>query len=57
MAFNNVVCRSCADACLEGAIRFQPRIMASALPLVDVEKCTGCGDCVAACPASAIKLV
>lgn len=57
MAFANVVCRSCADVCPEGAIRFAPRIMASALPLVDEKKCTGCGDCIAACPASAIKLV
>ena len=56
IAFNNIVCRSCADACSEGAIRFAPRVMGSALPLVDGDRCNGCGDCVATCPTSAIAL-
>jgi ferredoxin-type protein NapF len=57
VAFNDVVCRSCGDTCGEAAIRFSPRLGGAALPLVIPERCTGCGECVAACPASAITLV
>ncbi len=27
------------------------------LPIIDAGRCTGCGDCVAACPANALALV
>lgn len=56
LAFANVVCRSCSDACSEAAIRFSPRLGGAALPEVIAERCTACGDCVSACPASAVKL-
>jgi len=56
VAFNNVVCRSCGDACGEAAIRFSPRLGGAALPEVFAERCTGCGDCVSACPAGAVTL-
>jgi len=36
----------CESACGFGAIRMNPE----ALPVVDVEKCTACGDCVDVCP-------
>jgi Fe-S-cluster-containing hydrogenase component 2 len=52
----NVVCRSCGDACGEAAIRFTPRLGGAACPVVLTERCTACGDCVPACPASAITL-
>ncbi|MEW6513664.1 MAG: 4Fe-4S dicluster domain-containing protein [Pseudomonadota bacterium] len=52
----NVVCRSCGDACGEAAIRFSPRIDGAACPVVLAERCTACGECVPACPASAISL-
>jgi ferredoxin-type protein NapF len=52
----NVFCRSCGDACEPGAIRFSPQLGGMSLPTVLQERCTGCGDCVPVCPASAILL-
>ena len=56
LARQNVVCRSCGDACPAQAIRFRPQPMAAALPEVDEAGCTGCGACFAPCPAKAISL-
>lgn len=56
MALQNVVCRTCGDACEAVAIRFRPRLGGAALPEVDGGKCTGCGACVAPCPSKAITL-
>lgn len=51
-----VECRSCEDACPASAIRFIPRPGGPALPAIDGERCTGCGACVAPCPAGAVSL-
>ncbi|MDO8958991.1 MAG: 4Fe-4S dicluster domain-containing protein [Rhodocyclaceae bacterium] len=51
-----VFCRSCGDACAAAAIRFSPRLGGAACPIILAEQCTGCGDCVSVCPASAITL-
>ncbi|MBK1840640.1 ferredoxin-type protein NapF [Azospirillum sp. YIM B02556] len=56
LAVQRVVCRSCQDACPEGAIRFQPASGGAAQPRIDEAACTGCGACVAACPAGAVTL-
>jgi ferredoxin-type protein NapF len=51
-----VECRSCEDSCDASAIRFRPRLGGPALPAIDTERCTGCGACVAPCPAGALSL-
>jgi ferredoxin-type protein NapF len=56
LARQNVVCRSCKEACDSGAIRFQLAVGSAGLPVVDPEACTGCGACVAPCPANAIAI-
>jgi len=56
LARKGVVCRSCGDVCAAVAIRFRPQLGGSALPEVDPSRCTGCGGCVAPCPARAIEL-
>lgn len=56
LAETGAYCRTCGDACPEGAIRFllQPRGRARAD--VDGDRCTGCCDCLAPCPVGAIQL-
>lgn len=51
-----VECRVCGDFCDTRAIRFSPRVGGSPLPVVDIEKCTGCGACVAPCPTRAVAI-
>lgn len=57
LANQNVVCRSCGEACEAQAIRFSPRIGGAALPSLDAARCTGCGDCLPVCPNSALSLI
>jgi ferredoxin len=56
LARRGVVCQSCGDLCPEAAISFRPRIGGPPLPSIDHDLCTGCGDCVSACPADAIAI-
>jgi ferredoxin-type protein NapF len=53
---DGVLCQSCKDACGEGAIRFVYAAGRVAQPQLDPDRCTGCGACVACCPASAIEI-
>lgn len=54
LAWQRVECRICGDLCVAGAIRFCLQQGGSALPMLDTERCTGCGACVAPCPTQAI---
>jgi Fe-S-cluster-containing hydrogenase component 2 len=47
----HIPCNPCADACRTGAIQKESL---NALPVYDETKCTGCRQCVAACPGQAI---
>jgi ferredoxin-type protein NapF len=57
LARNRVVCRNCGELCGPRAIRFTVASGGISAPEVDSRLCTGCGDCVPACPVSAISLV
>ena len=56
LSLNGVACRACEDRCDARAIRFRPLLGGRAAPLIDAAACTGCGACVAPCPADAIAL-
>jgi ferredoxin-type protein NapF len=50
------MCQTCKDACGDGAIRFVYAAGRIPEPQVDLDRCTGCGACVAPCPAAAIEI-
>ena len=56
LTLQNVVCRTCGELCEAAAIRFTPRIGGVAVPQVDLDRCTGCGECLTPCPTQAISL-
>jgi len=49
-----IPCNPCIDACKFGAISMSS---ITALPKIDFDKCTGCGNCVNKCPGLAIFLI
>jgi ferredoxin-type protein NapF len=54
-AFRGIACVSCRDACPTGAVRFELAI-GGARPRINLDACTGCGDCSNACPADTIQI-
>lgn len=56
LALHRVECRVCAERCEAAAIRLHIGLGKVAIPAVDEDRCIGCGDCVAACPAAAIRI-
>ncbi len=50
LAHNGVICFSCKEPCIDDAILFNGLFN----PVIDMDRCTGCGFCVARCPTLAI---
>ncbi|NLC38607.1 MAG: RnfABCDGE type electron transport complex subunit B [Clostridia bacterium] len=46
-----LACKACEKVCQEGAIR-----VVEGLAIIDAQKCTGCGLCVARCPSKCIEI-
>lgn len=51
-----VACRVCGEWCGEGAIRFRLATGGRAHPVVDADRCDGCGGCVRRCPVGAVTI-
>lgn len=52
IAWNQTICFLCQDICEENAIIYKGMFN----PVVDLEKCTGCGFCIGVCPTKAIEI-
>lgn len=50
-----ILCESCRDVCLDGAIHFARAAGRAPVPVISPADCTGCGACVSVCPAQAIS--
>jgi len=53
--FQKIPCDPCAISCKLGAIK--PFKDINDLPVVDFDKCTGCGICISSCPGLAIFVI
>lgn len=56
LSANGIACRICAEWCDARAIRFRLEVGGRAHPEISDAACTGCGECVAVCPANAIAM-
>lgn len=57
LSLGGTPCRACEDRCDTDAIRFRPLLGGRSQPIFAADACTGCGACIAPCPAGAIALV
>jgi len=53
MAHNKTICFSCKEPCIDDAILFNGMFN----PVIDMQRCTGCGFCVGRCPTNAIEFI
>ncbi|MHA3979805.1 ferredoxin-type protein NapF [Halovulum sp. GXIMD14794] len=54
-SLRGITCRACEDVCEPRAIRFRLATGGRSRPVLDLDQCTGCGDCAHACPADAVS--
>jgi len=51
VAHQGVICNACKEPCIDDAILFNGMFN----PVIDEERCTGCGFCISRCPTQAIS--
>jgi len=56
LSAKGVACRVCGDFCEPRAIRFPLTVGGAVHPQLEASACTGCGGCIAPCPAKAIEM-
>lgn len=56
LAKNGVVCRICGERCEESAIHFQLQTGGRAKPTINLELCSGCGECFSVCPSQSVNI-
>ncbi len=56
LSLNGIVCRVCGECCNEEAIQFQLQLGGLSTPLIDTDKCNGCGECLYVCPKNAVLI-
>lgn len=56
LSARGVTCRVCAEWCDARAVHFRLEVGGRATPEINDAACTGCGECVAVCPANAIAM-
>lgn len=56
LASRGVMCLVCGEHCITQAIHFPRTTFAIGTPILNQATCTGCGACVATCPANAIRM-
>lgn len=56
LSLMGTTCRTCEESCDLGAISFRLMTSGRAAPIIQDDRCNGCGDCAAVCPVAAIEL-
>lgn len=55
--FKGISCRRCGEVCDQSAIAFKLAGRGLYKPVIDINQCTLCGECLKICPVNAMTLV